>query len=413
MDKDVFELDRMLENEPLAQPVFRHQRHAFGDRVAGACDLDWLPSDEDVARALAVDAKQDTRQRAAAAAEQPRDADDFARVEREIDRNGLARTGQGTDFEERRAARGAAALDVGEAARATADDVLDDLVERQFGHRGGDDVPSVAQDGGAIGDPRDLVHAVRDVDDRHALGLEPAEKGEQLLDLAAGKRGRRLVENEHAYVARDRLDDLGELALPGREIPDEGLRIDLDAERLEQFAGAPGGGFVVDQAKAVLGLVVQEDVLRRRQRRHETHLLEDHADPRALGGFRRVHFERLAVDLDAACGRRMNAVQDLEDRRLAGPILPEQCVDFAHAHVEADVAERRHAAEGLRDAGQADGERSRCGIVGHRVGHGSASPWALSFVGATRRGIAGSPVAESEESIPLYFMLLTILSVAG
>ena len=330
MDKEVFELDRMLENEPLAQPVFRHQRHAFGDRVAGVCDLDRRPPDEDLARALAVDAKQDARQRAAAAAEQACDADDFARIEREIDRDGLARTAQGTDFEQRRAARGVAALDVGEAPRAAANDILDNSVERQFAHRRGDDVPSVAQDGGAIGDPRDLVHPVRDVDDRHALGLEPAQKGEQLLDLAAGKRGRRLVENEHAHVARDRLDDLGELALPGREISDQGLRIDLDAERLEEFARAPCGSFVVDQPKAVLGLVVQEDVLRRRQRRHETHLLEDHADPRALGGFRRVLFERLAVDLDAARGRRMDAVQDLEDGRLAGAVLAEQRVDLAH-----------------------------------------------------------------------------------
>ena len=108
MDRDVFDLDRVLENEPLAQPVFGHQRHAFGDRVAGACDLDRRPPDEDLARALAVDAEQDTRQRAAAAAEQARDADDFARVKREIDRNGLARTAQGTDFEQRRAARGVA-----------------------------------------------------------------------------------------------------------------------------------------------------------------------------------------------------------------------------------------------------------------------------------------------------------------
>ena len=105
MDKDVFELDRMLENEPLAQPVFRHQRHAFGDRVAGARDLDRGALDEDVARALAVDAEQDARQRAAAAAEQARDADDFARIKREIDRNGLARTAQNGLREAARRAR--------------------------------------------------------------------------------------------------------------------------------------------------------------------------------------------------------------------------------------------------------------------------------------------------------------------
>ena len=37
----------------------------------------------------------------------------------------------------------------------------------------GQDVPAVAQDGDAVGDAEDLLHAVRDVDDRDASRLEP------------------------------------------------------------------------------------------------------------------------------------------------------------------------------------------------------------------------------------------------
>ena len=96
--------------------------------------------------------------------------------------------------------------------------MLDDLVQGQLAHRRGDDVTAVAQDRRAVGDARDLVHAVRDVDDRDALGFEPAKEGEQFLDLAARERGRRLVEDEDADVARDRLDDFGQLALARRKI---------------------------------------------------------------------------------------------------------------------------------------------------------------------------------------------------
>ena len=51
-----------------------------------ALDLDRRALDEDFARALWVDAEQHARQRATSAAEQARDADNFAGIEREIDR---------------------------------------------------------------------------------------------------------------------------------------------------------------------------------------------------------------------------------------------------------------------------------------------------------------------------------------
>ena len=144
-------------------------------------------------------AEEHARQRAAAAAEQAGHADHLAAMHVRLDvaRLALARR--------RRAARAAARRSVavlpphvGEAARAAADDVLDHrLAGVSSAQRRGDDVLAVAQDRRAVGDARDLVHAVRDVDDRHALGLEPAQEVEQLLDLAARQRRGRLVEDQH------------------------------------------------------------------------------------------------------------------------------------------------------------------------------------------------------------------------
>ena len=77
-------------------------------RRSGLAICDRRAPDEDLALALAVDAEQDARQRAAAAAEQARDADDFAGIKREIDLHRLARTAEAAQFQQRLAARGAA-----------------------------------------------------------------------------------------------------------------------------------------------------------------------------------------------------------------------------------------------------------------------------------------------------------------
>ena len=108
MDKDVLDSTECSRMSPWRSRSSGTSAMPLAIASTRARDLDRRPLDEDLARALAVDAEQNARQRAASAAEQARDADDFAGVEREIDRNGLARTAQGTDFEERRAARGVA-----------------------------------------------------------------------------------------------------------------------------------------------------------------------------------------------------------------------------------------------------------------------------------------------------------------
>ena len=78
----------MLENESLAQPVLGHQRDALARwRRPGSLISTGAALDQDFARAFAVDAEQDARERASSAAEQARDANHLTGIEREIDRN--------------------------------------------------------------------------------------------------------------------------------------------------------------------------------------------------------------------------------------------------------------------------------------------------------------------------------------
>jgi hypothetical protein len=81
-----------------------------------APNIDRRAFDADFTRSLWIDPEQHPSQRAAPAAEQTRDANDLAGVERKVDAYRLARAAKGTSFEKRDAARGALALDVGETA---------------------------------------------------------------------------------------------------------------------------------------------------------------------------------------------------------------------------------------------------------------------------------------------------------
>ena len=107
IESEVFELDRMSEDEALPQSVFGHERDSLRDRVDGALDLDRSALDPDFPGALRVDPEQNASKRAAAAAEQARNADHLAGVEREIDVFWLALAAESAKLEQRRAARSA------------------------------------------------------------------------------------------------------------------------------------------------------------------------------------------------------------------------------------------------------------------------------------------------------------------
>ena len=70
MEREVLDFDRVLEHEPLPQPILRNEREAVGDRIDRALDLDRRAPDADFTRSLWIDPERSTRQRATSAAEQ-------------------------------------------------------------------------------------------------------------------------------------------------------------------------------------------------------------------------------------------------------------------------------------------------------------------------------------------------------
>ena len=91
-----------------------------------------------------------------------------------------------------------------------------------------------------ISSPSDerLVELVRDEDDRLALLLEPAEHLRQLGDALRGQHRGRLVEDQDARAAPERLDDLDLLLVAEREVGRLRVRVDLDAELVGELREA-------------------------------------------------------------------------------------------------------------------------------------------------------------------------------
>ena len=98
------------------------------------------------------------------------------------------------------------------------------------------DVVAVADHRDPVGDPPELVHPVRDVDDAGVRPHEPADQVVQDLDLGVVERGRRLVHDQQLRVVGQRLADLDHLLLGDREIADELLGLQRQMEALDQLA---------------------------------------------------------------------------------------------------------------------------------------------------------------------------------
>ena len=100
------------------------------------------------------------------------------------------------------------------------------------------DHTAIAQDRDPIRQPRDLVHAVADVQHRDAAIAQSAHVREQPIDFRCRQRGSGFVEHEHATVARQRRRDLDELPLPDAERHDRRARIQsLESHQRQRRGG--------------------------------------------------------------------------------------------------------------------------------------------------------------------------------
>src|SRR5205814_6108692 len=106
----------------------------------------------------------------------------------------------------------------------------------------------------------------------------------------------------------------------------------------------------VDQTRAPLRLVVEEEVLRDGHPRHQRQLLKDGGDPERTRFVRAAELDLRPPDAERARVRPKNAAQDLDHRALAGAVFADERMHLAEVRAERGVQERAHAAERTRDA---------------------------------------------------------------
>ncbi len=156
---------------------------------------------------------------------------------------------------------------------------------------------------------------------------------------AFAERGRWLVHDEDARGIGERPRDLDHLLLCETQRPHRRVRIDGDAQRLEDSRGATPHRRPVDDPGPARRRLAEENVLRNREVRHEAQLLIDGADPEPSRGGWIGNVDSLPVEQNLAGVPPHGAAEDLHQRRLARAIFAEQDVHLTGTHLERGVAQ--------------------------------------------------------------------------
>ena len=176
-----------------------------------------------------------------------------------------------------------------------------------------------------------------------------------------------LVEQQHVQVRGQRPRQVDDLLLAEGKRGNRQIDLQRRAQKRQRLTGdAPALS-----RREPLVRPAEGDVVRDRKILRERGLLVDHLDARALhvarvaaqGHGPPLHLHRAALGTERAGG-------NVHERRLAGPVVPQQPDDLARTNVEGDIGKRHVAAEGDMDAIHAEQRRPRFRV--NRGGSGSA-----------------------------------------
>ena len=263
------------------------------------------------------------------------------------------------------------------------------LVQRRGVER--PDLEAVAKHGHAAGDREDLVEPVRDVEDAQPLLLDIADRREQVLDLGPRQRRGRLVEHQdlrRLVGVPEGASDRDHRSLRGRQVADGAPDVDVvEAEGGEHAAGARALGRPADPSAPAGGEPATErKVLDQIQRVDEGQVLMDEPEARLARGGGGPEADLLASDdhRRAVLGA-VESGQQLDQGRLARPVLPDQGMDLARRDVEIDREQGASARERLREVRDLEDRGHPDTSSGRGVGAGVVSTGA-----ALRRSFTAS-----------------------
>ena len=216
---------------------------------------------------------------------------------------------------------------------------------------------AVAEHREALAEAAHLGHAVRDEDDRHAVRVERVDEIAEPVHVGGRQRGCRLVQQQHAGLARDRLGDLDLLAGREREVAHQRVGVHVvhaeTGEVLHDGALAPAP---VDLA-CHQRLVGQQHVLGDGQIVDQGHFLKRRLDAEHVGAGGSPDGHVVAEYVNAAGVLADQPGQNLDEGGLAGAVLADQRADLTLRNGEGDVVEGDGRVKPLGKAFDRDGGR--------------------------------------------------------
>ncbi len=188
--------------------------------------------------------------------------------------------------------------------------------------------------------------------------LEVREQAPERLGLPLGDPRGRLVQQEHLRPERDHAGELGDAPRARRELLDLLVPVRPQAHGADEVAGcrlaarapAPQAHGRAEEARGHHALEGELHHLEDGHRREEGGVLEGADETQPPPGLRSQPRGVAIAEVDASGVRTCEPPEHLEERRLAGPVRPDEPEDLAGPHLDRDPVEGRHAAEGLPDA---------------------------------------------------------------
>ena len=200
-----------------------------------------------------------------------------------------------------------------------------------------------------VGYLEQFLHAVGDVDDADVAGGERPYDAEQDLHFLLGQGGGRLVHHDDPAAEGDRPDDLDDLLLGDGQGTQFGGGVEVQPVLVDDRLRLGDLFLERDDAGGIADLVAHEDVFGDGYVAAEHQLLMDDADAVLAGVRNAVDLDVLALDADLPGVHRVDAAEDLDQRRFASAVFAQQGEDFTRMQGDVDVFQHLVAAEALVD----------------------------------------------------------------
>jgi hypothetical protein len=361
-------------DEPVVPAVFGNHADSVPDGLLRGADVHLHALDADLARVEAVGAEDGAQHLRAAGAHEAGEPENFAAPQLKADVLEFPAPREALDAQKDLVRLiGLAPLGFVDL---PADHHGDDVVHRHVAHVFRGDEAAVLENGETVAQFHDLLEPVADIEDgRMILPDKSAHDVEHDAALVVGESRGRLVQDKKFRLKIDGSCDLNDGLFGDAEALEQLGRLHVHVEHRHQLPGLLVHVPLVKENALFRLRRAHEDIVRDAHVEAERHLLVNDGKAELFGLLDGVDVDGRAADQNLALGRRKDAAAEIDERGLAGAVLPAQAVDLALFNAERDLVQRDGTGKTLRDVPEFNDR-------GHGV---TSSPCCESWCPRTRR----------------------------